>query len=197
MKKFHSLIYSQHSNLMTVQIYEMGDFDLRQIWRSKILTEPLPETVRFYVDFKDSLPTDYVANPTSWPICSERMTAFLVKRSPDCIQVIDAPLFEVGTNERVNGYKIINVIRLISCLDLDNSRYKSWNKSTGTVQNLNHTVIKSEQVPDNTHIFRIKEYFTDIYFSDELAHDFDYQGLSGFAFMKHQSSYHGSLSDEV
>jgi hypothetical protein len=188
MKIFHSLIYSQRSNLMTVQRYEMGDFDLRQVWRSQVLADPLPEKVRLYVNFKDSLPTDYVANPISWPICSERMTAFLVKRSPDCIQLIDAPLFDARTNEHVNGYKIINVIKLIPCLDLDKSQYKSWDESTGTVQNLSYRVIKADQIPQNTHIFRIKEYFSSVYFSDELAHDFDCQGLSGFAFIKHQSS---------
>ena len=95
-KNFHSLIYSQRSNLMTVQRYEMGDFDLRQIWRSQILIDPLPEAIKFYVDFNNSLPTDYVANSISWPICSERMSDFIIERSPASIQLIRSEERRVG-----------------------------------------------------------------------------------------------------
>jgi hypothetical protein len=187
MRLFHEMIYFDHGNLMTVVDRDTGDFDITIFWHGQRFEGSIPPDVCLYVDSDTKVRSDYVANADSWPICSDRMVDILLKRASKDIQLFDAPLFDSKTKKHVPGYKVVNVIRCIECLDMNKSVI-SYSDDTKEIMSVIEPVFKAKKIPNDVHVFRAEEEPYAVIVSDELAHDLANSYILGVAFIQREST---------
>lgn len=138
---------------LSVSDYELGGFDARVLWRGSRLEEPLPSGTRLWASGN---PTDYVGNPLSWTITSERLGGILQSIGGESIQVLKAPLLHQTSKTCIPGYVIVNVVRVISALP------------PNCKPNLQNLALIHSRIPESTHIFRLKESSTTLIISGHL-----------------------------
>jgi hypothetical protein len=180
MKTFYEMTYSGAEDLMIVERDELHQFDIRLLWQGKLLKEALPRSVRLYVDGRRASGTDYVANRLSWPVCSQRFADLLLPLAEEDIQLLDAPLEDLKTKKPVLGFKIMNVVRLVECLDMEKSLIIRGSVIT--------PVVASAMVPETVHVFRAAESPDGILLSERLVQRLRGHGLQGLALIKREST---------
>jgi hypothetical protein len=183
MRTFHRFVaYDANDTLAEVIDYQLDGFDHTIFWEGRFLSDRVPNTVRLLMG--DGKAGDFVVNPLSWPVCSERMVSLLASRAAHDIQLFDAPLIDAETKVRIPGYKIVNVIRRVACLDVEKSEI-SYEQDQPTKIFVIYTIaIDSTKVDPNIHLFRLEAWPYTVIVSDELARDFAGRGFSGIAFEK-------------
>ncbi|HKS38603.1 MAG TPA: DUF1629 domain-containing protein [Verrucomicrobiae bacterium] len=178
---FYKVIYNDFpEDSISVEQYVLGDFDHTVFWQSKAFPEALPESVRNYVNSGKAKPVDYLANPLSWPICSDRLMELIWPLVSNDVQVFEAPLFEMGFESRVFGYKLLNILSSVPCLDLEKS-VVGRSDEDGTLMGVYEMVITSAKVPTTVHLFRPVEWKHAIIVSEELVTAISGKGLKGLA----------------
>jgi ABC-type spermidine/putrescine transport system permease subunit I len=71
MKNYHCLTFdSSRNDLISVLYYEMGDFNLSNLWGGK-QNISISNGIQFFIDNKGNFP-DLMGNPISWLICSDK-----------------------------------------------------------------------------------------------------------------------------
>jgi hypothetical protein len=181
-KKFYQPTYDEDHRHMVVVDYERADFDITSFWHGVPYDGALPSNIRLYVNASKPVAPDFLANPISWPICSDRLVRVLQQRSYD-LQLFDAPLFDRSTNRRIGGYSIVNVTRLIACLDFAKSNISYADDSDEIISVIDSVFIES-QIPPDTHIFRVAEDTYSVVISDELADDLARERITGIVLLK-------------
>ena len=158
-------------------------FDLTVFWVGKPFEEKIPDFVKLIIKKEDENEEqrDLLPNPVSWLIFSERLTEFAYPLIKEDVQIFDPPIFRESDGAKVNGYKLINPIHSVDCLDLDKS--KITRADDGHIKFCTNVHIKENCVGDH-HIFRIKGYFPPIIISDKLAKSIRKEGFTGFAFLR-------------
>lgn len=199
---YHEIIYdSGYTNEQTIEDYrtETEDvditlpwkeipnykekiFDITLFWQGKKFRGKIPEFVKLYIrEGDENLPkASLLANPISWLIFSQRLLDFWWLLIKDDVQVFDAPVY-LKSGQKVEGYKIINPIRVIDCLDIEKS-HVDWNED-GTISFANNIYIKEDKV-GNHHIFRLKGYKYCVIVSDKLAKSLKGNNFKGIAFIR-------------
>ena len=142
----------------------------------------IPDSVRLYLHKGDEyLPkASLLGGPLSWLIFSEKLLDFWWPMIKDDIQVFDAPVY-FRNGVKVEGYKIINPISVIDCLDIEKSEVR-WDED-GTIYWCPKICI-NENKAGNHHIFKLKGYFQPVIVSDQLAKSLKGKGFKGIAFIK-------------
>jgi hypothetical protein len=182
-RTFHRLVhYDPLKELMRVVHYTLGDFDPTALWDGEPVTSGIPSAVRLFV--APGVRPDSMANALSWPICSERFAEILSLRATNDVQVFGAPLFESPTGKAVAGYKIVNVVRKVQCLDFANSEVSYDAQNPGKIIGVHRIAVIASRVPPDVHIFRMKEWPYEVIFSGELANDCVGKRLLGVAFQE-------------
>ncbi|MCI0393182.1 MAG: hypothetical protein MOB07_31015 [Acidobacteria bacterium] len=183
MRPFHQLIHHDRGNLMTGVDTDTGDFDITIFWHGRRYEGSIPSDVRIYVDSSAKVRADYLNNPISWPICSNRMLEVLMKYASKDIQHFDAPLFDDKTREPVPGFKVVNLIRRIECLDMKKSVI-SYSDDKKEILSVMEPVFIAKKIPKDIHIFRPEESHYHLIVSDELAKDLVSNYIAGVAFIR-------------
>ncbi len=158
-------------------------FDLTVFWKGEPFEGEIPNFVKLFIkkEDEDKKQLDLLPNPVSWLIFSERLTEYAYPYIKNDMQVFDPPIFRESDGAKVNGYKLINPIHSIDCLDL--SKSKIMRADDGHIKFCSDMHIKEDCVGDH-HIFRIKGYFPPVILSDELAKEIRNKGFTGFAFLR-------------
>jgi len=158
-------------------------FDSTVFWNGEPFEGVIPDFVKLIIkkEDEDKEICDYLPNPISWLLFSERFIDFACPLIKDDIQIFDPPIFRESDGARVSGYKLINPIRLIDCMDLDKTNITR--AKDGHIKFCSNIHIKEDCVGDH-HIFRIKGYFPPVLFSDEFAKATSKKGFTGFAFIR-------------
>ena len=91
MRDFFVLSRDDREDLEFVSNYEMGEFDLTTFWAGQRFNEEIPSDVRLWVATGN--PSDYLANPVSWPIISERLWALIEPLARTTCQLVTVPLY--------------------------------------------------------------------------------------------------------
>lgn len=181
MRKYHRLITdSSRNELFTVIDYSIEGFDLTELWDGTQINTPLPIDVKLLVDSANSTEPDLVGNPISWFICSNRLIKKWLPLIEDDVQLLEAPLYEKSSNKKIDGYKILNPIKLIRALDLEKSKFIGNKEKIKTISKF---VLETINIPENVHMFRPKEFPKAIIVSDELAQKILGVGIEGVAFV--------------
>jgi hypothetical protein len=181
-KKVYELTYYEDHQPMVVESAQRGQFDITRLWRGKPLGSPIPRTVRLYVNAGKAGMTDYVPNTLSWPVCSQRFIDLLSPLAESDFELFDAPLFDVTTKDHVAGFKIMNVVRLIECLDIGRS-VMAKRFPCAIVP-----VFKARKLPNTVHIFRAAESPCGVLLSEEAVQQLRGKGLRGVGFITHKTS---------
>lgn len=165
---------------MSVSEYKMGRFDLTSFWEGKRFPRnKISKAVRLTVE-NEHAPCDYVANPISWPICSQTFLDLILRFAERDVQVFDAPLFTFS-GKTVRGYFVLNCIRLVKCLDKARSKLSYDGKEIAGVIKF---AIKASAIPSGVHVFRVAEFPYRLFFSDTLAQSLVGKGVTGLAFIR-------------
>ena len=183
--RFYEIIYdSGHLNEQTIGDYEgiLEGFDYYTFLEGKRFKGKIPNSVRLYLNKGDeNLPrSSLLANPLGWKIFSQSLLDYWWPLIKDDIQVFDAPVY-TRNGEKVEGYKIINPIRIIDYLDIEKSQI-AWDKD-GTISFVGKPYIKEDKA-GNHHIFRLKGYLYPVIVSGKLAKSLAGTDFKGIAFIR-------------
>src|SRR5436305_8045284 len=113
MREFFVLTYDDRDDLQSVSDYEMGEFDLTLFWNGEPFNGPIPADVKLFIG--EGEPSDYLANPVSWPIVSNRLLTILNKLLKNDFQSYPAPVYDERSRS-VQGLHIINITKCVNCL---------------------------------------------------------------------------------
>lgn len=166
-----------------VKEYEDKVFDLTVFWEGRPFEGRIPDFVKLIIKKNDEQKEqlDLLPNPVSWLIFSERLTESILPFIQEDVQIFDPPIFRESDGSRVKGYKLINPIRTIDCLDVKKSKIDR--APDGHIKFCTNIHIRESCVGEH-HIFRIKDYFPPILISDKLAKYIRSNGFKGFAFLR-------------
>ena len=169
MRKFYILGLDAHSDEKTIVIsrYEMGDFQLVLLWDGAEIEE-IPNFVRLFANNCD-VPIDYVGNPISWMVCIKSFADIISYIAADDVQVFNAPIICEDNGLPIEGYKIINPIKRIECMD---PRY-----ATRIVTNM---VLLEEKIPIETNLFRVHENPYAVTISEKVVKSLNENQLKGY-----------------
>jgi hypothetical protein len=184
MRKFHTIMMDPNrDDLLSIIDYETDKIDLLKFWTDERLNQKEVLEMRLIVDTKDDEISDVVGNPLSLLILSEKLISIISGFTKDDVQFLKPNLmFDKNTIDR---FKIMHTIKSIECLDMENSGISSYGDSGISV--IGHTAIFSSKVPEDTHIFRLKEDLNTIIVSDELAQSLVGKNINGLAFAQCES----------
>jgi hypothetical protein len=157
-------------------------FDYFTFLKGERFKSKIPEFVRLYIKEGDeNLPmASLLVNMLSWLIFSEELLEFVKPLIEKDVQIFDAPVY-FKSGEKVAGYKIINPIRVIDCIDWENSRV--GRDEDGTVSCMGKICIKESLVGEH-HLFRLKGWTYSVIVSDQLAKSIAKKGFKGIAFVR-------------
>ena len=153
------------------------------------------EKIKFYAELEedDGTPDDFLQNTEMVPIFSPRMREAIEEAGITGIQYIPIEV-EHYNKEKLEGYCIANVLNSVpDALDIDKTIF--WNrKSDNGRLNVYVPSIKSEKVPDNMDIFRLKyderfvtEYSTFIVVSERFKSIIAKNKFTGIGFSKNMA----------
>jgi hypothetical protein len=183
MRSFYQLIHNTNrSGLYVVSDYDLGDFDSRRLWHGERLEGLIPGDVRLYLQTLGRQPADLVWNPVSWPICSQRLLELILPVCQGDVEVLPAPLFDEASSTPVPGYGLLNVTRLILCLDAENS-VVGRSREDGRLAGVYTYVLKADRIPPDAHLFRLTEWPYTILMSNAVEQVLRGEGLTGLALM--------------
>jgi hypothetical protein len=158
-------------------------FNPTVFWMGKPVEGKIPDFVRLIIkrEDEDEGQLDLLPNPVSWLIFSERLTEFVYPLIKEDVQIFDPPIYRESNGAKVSGYKLINPIYSVDCLDLEKT--KVTRAEDGHIKFCSNIHIKEDCV-GNHHLFRLEDYFPPIIISDKLAKAISKEGFTGFAFMR-------------
>ena len=153
------------------------------------------ENIKFYAELKedDGTPDDFLQNTEMVPIFSPRMREAIEEAGITGIQYIPIEV-EHYNKEKLEGYCIANVLNSVSdALDFDKTIFLKMKSENGKLD-LYIPSIKSEKVPDNMDIFRLKyderidtEYSTFIVVSERFKSIIAKNKFTGIGFSKNRA----------
>jgi len=168
--------------------FDPGEFDYLSLRRGIRLKGDLPPVVRLRLEQNSKPLADFPGNALGWPIMSERLVTHLSPFIQDCVQLIPAPLFEQHSDKRVPGYFIVNVIKVLNCVDMAHSTPRfDGDRLTGF-----NEVCFDPAKTRGAHIFKYlvppdKVDFS-VICSYELVKSLDQKGFTGLAFLRCRST---------
>lgn len=154
MREFFILARDDRGDPEYVSAYDMGDFDLRTFWRGVRFDGDLPGDVRLWVGAGN--PSDYLANPISWPVISERLHAILAPLIEHTCQFLPVPLYRESDRAPVRGYVLMNVTASIAAVHRDHPESLRAHP----------LYLDHERIPADVHIFRLEQSKTVLIVSD-------------------------------
>ncbi len=158
-------------------------FSPTTFWKGEPFKGKIPDFVKLFIKKEDENEEqlDLLPNPVSWLIFSERLTEYALPFIKEDVQIFDPPIYRESDGAKVGGYKLINPIRVIDCLDKEKSNIKK--AEDGHIKLCLDMHIKEDCV-GNHHIFRVKDYLPSIILSDVFAKGIRKEGFEGFAFLR-------------
>src|SRR5437870_157878 len=100
MKLCHQLILrTVPEDTHAVVSYDLAGFDSTVLWECQQCSPALSPEIRLFV--RPGNPVDYLGNPLSWPICSDRFVDLLSMRASKDYQILDPPLFDLISQEPI------------------------------------------------------------------------------------------------
>lgn len=176
---FYRLGHDDRDDLEVVNDYEMGDFDLTTLWVGQPLTGQIPNCVRLALnDNPEDKASDYLGNPISWQIFSDRAAGAVRSLVEHDVQFFDPPIYD-ARGRRVHRYRLLNPTNVIACLDLERSDVAY--DDDGEISLLSEACVRTSAAKGH-HMFRPTEYPYVVIVSQEFAERIAKLQPAGFAF---------------
>jgi hypothetical protein len=171
MRTYYVLTHEDRDDLQSVTDYEMGGFDLTLFWSGKSFAGGIPSNVKLFLG--EGAASDYLANPLSWAIVSERFLMNLKELLGNDSQYFPAHVYD-EKRQPLSGINILNVTR---CLDV----------LAGPLVSVDKIVLKEASIPSDTHLFRIIGHETLLIASEKMVQEVFDKKMQGIAFIKTSS----------
>jgi hypothetical protein len=169
MRDFFVLTHDNRDDLQSVSDYDMDDFDLTVFWSGKPFLGTIPTGVKLLVGSGDK--SDYVGNPISWAIVSDRFLRLAVNLAGDDMQCFTAPLYDEKSLTPTTGYSVINVTRCLHAL-------------AKPLVSVDKIVLTAASIPSNVHLFRVVGHETLLFASSEFLDELRGKSFQGIAFIR-------------
>ncbi|EIT86171.1 hypothetical protein A374_06216 [Fictibacillus macauensis ZFHKF-1] len=107
-----------------------------------------------YDHHEGEVPTDYLDNDMGWFVVSSRLKT-IMETLHTKIEYFPVDVVEIQSGERVEGYYIANILKVVHALCLEESDYHEMQtKSAGTIYNVRKYAIYESKV-ENSDIFKL------------------------------------------
>lgn len=174
MSKYYVLSHdSNQDDLAVVSDYEMGNFDLTRLWSGGEFQGSFPPDVRLWVTKGEQ--SDYLGNPLSWPIISDRLWNLICGLAEQCCQILDVPLYFEGTETSVEGFSLMNVTCTVAAAKPEESQPD---------HSIGNLVLDGNKIPTDAHVFRLAESSTLILVSNAVREKMSGKQLQGIALIE-------------
>lgn len=185
---FHEIIPDgNYEDEQIVDDYEgiLEGFDYFTFMKGKRFKGKIPDNVRLYIgeDTENRPQASLLGGAMhSWLIFSDRLLDFVWPLIKEDVQVLEAPVYRRSDGDRISGYKIVNPLRVIDCIDWEKT-YADRNEDGSIKYVLGKKYIREKAVGDH-HIFRMKYWLGPVIVSDTFAKSLIGKGFKGIAFIR-------------
>jgi len=185
---FHQIIEdAYYDNEQVIDCYEgiLEGFDYETFAKGRRFKGKIPDSVRLYVNKEnENLPQASLLGGAmkSWLIFSDRFLDFVWTLIKDDVQVLKAPVYRRSDGSKINGYKIVNPLRVIDCIDWEQTH--ADRNADGSIKYVLGTKYIREKAVGNHHIFRMKYWLGPVIVSDTFAKSLIGKGFKGIAFIR-------------
>lgn len=167
--------------------FEVEDFNSTLLGDGKRLETPIPSCVKLILPPGTEPIADKIFSiETGWIIFSQRLVDHLWPFIKDDVEVFPAPLYDSDSGKAVPGWLIVNVLRVLDCVDASKSVPWFLDGQLGGF-NIGDDYIQEERT-DGRHIFRYiippDDVSTAVICSYELVKSLEYKGFAGLAFIR-------------
>jgi hypothetical protein len=98
------------------------------------------------------------------------------------IELYDAPLVDASTQSAVSGYKILNVVKRVPCLDWNRSIISYSKNGTEQIAAIPRLVVALNLIPSSVQVFRLDEFVPVLLVAESLFRQIYDSGVKGIAF---------------
>jgi len=167
MRQFYHLAHdSNRQNLESIVDYELGEFDDDEFTSGKEFLGRIPPEVKLWLS--DGTPSDWLANPLSWPIVSEKLLQIICNKQDFAIQHLTLPVFRLSSEVLIERFLLLNPLERIDTVDKPGDLLIDF-------------VFDEKSIPRDLHIFRPRKAEMCVCISGELYEFLRGKGLKGLA----------------
>lgn len=130
------------------------------------------------------LPLEYSLTSFAVPIVSEHLSAEICGIAGEDVQRLPVNIPEVY------GYDVLNILRVVDCLDEARSEYIKWKEEdhradlAGQYRSVTRLRVDHERIPEDAHIFRIERWPIGIVVSEGMKAAMEEVGCFGARFLE-------------
>lgn len=188
--KYYELWWTDtEDDILRISDYDCKEFDLRLFWRGEPVNNWDGSVELFYEVASPAL--DYVPNPLTWLIFSDRLVDIMRKMGIQAMQVFPVSLLKKGSpGETISGYNIVNITEAIAAADLQHSKYVTWGEVSynyGVDPNRIHffrrLVLSSTMLIHKPDIFLLKEVSSHFMVSQRFKKTMERENVTGMRFV--------------
>lgn len=177
MRKFYEVMVNPDlEGFAGVSEYELNGFDLFTLIDAKKCDQSDLDVVRISLSKGDVKHLDFIGAPIPWPIISDRFFNLIKQDILHDIEVLSPPIFLSDTNDKVDGYHLINILSLIDCVDMSRSVIDEGPTGGDFIYEL---YVDPKKIPDDVNIFRVPNSDGQFMISEDVLRKISGQGLTG------------------
>ena len=173
-------MYQYEEDTIVVNDYDLTGFDLRRFWKGQRIDSWDQSSIRL-ISSNQEIALDCLPNILSWLILSNKAVSTFEKTGINNIQVFPVNI-AFGKQGYELNYNIVNILTRISALDRNRSDFVCWDDGSEDIKFIRKVVLDKTKLPDDIHIFFLKEGTGYIVVSDVLKNALLEQDMTGFEF---------------
>ncbi len=127
--------------------------------------------------------TDHISI-TGFPgeIFSTKAFELLKAMSIENIEPLDFEIYDPEQDETYDNYKVVNIVGLVDCVDLDSSDLMLY--ADGDIRIIEKLVLDESKIPEEMKIFRLEKFKLLIVVHDDIKKAFEAAGITGCVFYR-------------
>lgn len=160
--------------------YDLAGVNQSVVYTGETISEWCDD-VTFWVEGDDLEDYLFCAIP-GWIIVSQQVES-IIQRFTTTIQFL--PVHIIRDNKAISGYKLLQILDIVSALDIERTIWLTSQKDKVDYPQLNilKAVLSSEKI-EGKHIFRLKEKLSQVYISEDVKMALEAnRATSGFKFL--------------
>jgi hypothetical protein len=127
---------------------------------------------------------DFTITSFAVPVMTERVAAVVESIAKEDVQLVPVTI----SGQR--GMVVLNVLRVISCVDEQRSEFVKWTENdhrrdlAGQYRQLPKLVLDAGTIPDNVHVFRVAGFLVQLLVSETVKIAIERVGCPGAQFIE-------------
>ena len=172
------------------EAFDLEVFDCTRLWNGIPFDGDFPPDAKLYLPpGQEPIADNIFSIQTSWLMFSDRLVEHLWPIIKGCVQVFPAPLYELGSDRRVSGWQVLNVTKVLDCVDVERSTPWRDIYDKDKIGGFYDVCIDPRRT-EGVHMFKYVippgEVYTGVICSYELVKSLEYKGFTGLAFIRCQ-----------